>query len=664
MAWKVFEAEDESGQTLRNEEHGLLSPPILRPPRFIHKTRLLAPGLVLVPIPRILLVAPEANVILVHEGRDVLGVDEAGLDVGVVKVGMAAGDAAAGGRRAVAAAPVLAVVVVVVRVGVVVLLEGQLGGAGHGAVVDEPADGEADEAAEGHGGVVDGLTLRNEEHGLLSPPILRPPRFIHKTRLLAPGLVLVPIPRILLVAPEANVILVHEGRDVLGVDEAGLDVGVVKVGMAAGDAAAAAAAAVAAAPVVVVIVVRVGVVVLLEGQLGGAGHGAVVDEPADGEADEAAEGHGGVVDGLVGGGHGVALFGNEGEARADEDVDEELGAREGRGGGEGGGPHGGHGGEEAVGHAVGQRAEAHGRQHAEAVAAEDVAEGDEARVGADEAVDVAAEDGARRVKGRQAAGDGGRRHNGVGVREAVDEAGDRHGRAVADDGRKGRRKGEEPGEHPAAGQGAPAVRHGREPREDGVRVDDEEEDDDVDDERQRQREPLHRRQPQVEHPEVVGRLRVVESRREDGDRRAQGGGGSGDHVADGEARRVGEARPGSGDMDSAWAADHASLPLAGMAGDGCSFGSMFCKGMIGGVVVQRSQVEKESEQAGDDGWALTTALRRESELRAASSFNDSGEQKKLARGHVPQQSEKARMQCRGGSFALSDTPGGLEGRFN
>ena len=103
--------------------------------------------------------------------------------------------------------------------------------------------------------------------------------------------------------PHREVVVGHDGGGVLGIEEGGLGVDV-----AAGLAA-----------------LGVGAVHgLLARNVGGALHGAPVDDEADGEADEAAEAHAGPVDDLVAGGHLGALFEEHCEAAPDEDVDEEL----------------------------------------------------------------------------------------------------------------------------------------------------------------------------------------------------------------------------------------------------------------------------------------------------------------------------------------------------
>lgn len=107
--------------------------------------------------------------------------------------------------------------------------------------------------------------------------------------------------------PQRQIVVGHDGRGVLGIQKRRLRVLVPGVAILGGGE-------------------LVGRAALFALELGGAGHGAAVDGEADENADDAADDHAEVVDGLVAGGHGVALLGEDGEAAADEDVDEQLGA--------------------------------------------------------------------------------------------------------------------------------------------------------------------------------------------------------------------------------------------------------------------------------------------------------------------------------------------------
>lgn len=129
--------------------------------------------------------------------------------------------------------------------------------------------------------------------------------------------------------------------------------------------------------------------------------------------------------------------------------------------------------EEAVAQAEGQGAEADGDEHKQAVVAQDLAEGDEAAVGADEALDVGAEDGAARDEGGGGADDGGGGDDGPAAGEAEDEAGEGHGGAVADERRERGGRGQQEEQDPAARELAPAGGDGAQGGEDAVREDEE-----------------------------------------------------------------------------------------------------------------------------------------------------------------------------------------------
>lgn len=102
--------------------------------------------------------------------------------------------------------------------------------------------------------------------------------------------------------PHGQVVVRHDGGGILGVQEGRLGVGVASLAL-----------------------LGVGSVHgLLTGNIGGALHGAAVDDKADGEANEAADAHAGPVDDLVAGAHLVAAFKEDSETAADKDVYEEL----------------------------------------------------------------------------------------------------------------------------------------------------------------------------------------------------------------------------------------------------------------------------------------------------------------------------------------------------
>ncbi|KIH91741.1 hypothetical protein SPBR_01692 [Sporothrix brasiliensis 5110] len=273
--------------------------------------------------------------------------------------------------------------------------------------------------------------------------------------------------------PEGNVVVVHEGGNVgvFGVHERCVVVVVKAVGAAAAGVGVDARGAARSSSTTDTALFGQS---LLRGNLGGAGHGAAEDKEADADANQAKDGHADVVEGLGAGGHAVAVLGQFGEPAADEDVDQQLGARNGRADGKVERGDAGDGGQEAVAQAVGQRAEADRGQHPDAVAAQDLAEGDKAVVGADETVDVAAEHGAAGNKGGEAADDIGGGGNGPAPGEAIHQTGEGAGGAVADDGREARDEHEQPHQDPAAGQVVPALGNGAQSGKDAVAVDEHE----------------------------------------------------------------------------------------------------------------------------------------------------------------------------------------------
>lgn len=211
---------------------------------------------------------------------------------------------------------------------------------------------------------------------------------------------------------------------------------------------------------------------LLQGELFRAPHGPLIDEPADGDTHNGAEEDAQVVDDAGARRHVVAV-GELTEPVANEYVHEQLRRRE--GGREREGPRGDarDRGEEAVAQAEGKRAEADGDQHGQPVMPQDLAEGDEAAVLADEPVHVGAEDGAARDEGGRGPDDGGAGDDGPAGGEAEDEAGDGDGRAVADHGREGGQGGQQEQEDPAPRDLPPGLGHGMEGGEDAVGEDEE-----------------------------------------------------------------------------------------------------------------------------------------------------------------------------------------------
>ncbi len=206
----------------------------------------------------------------------------------------------------------------------------------------------------------------------------------------------------------------------------------------------------------------------LDGELFRAPHRPLVDEPANGHADDEAEEDAQVVDDAGAEGH-VVVLGELRQPVADEDVDEELRRR--KGGGEREVPRGDarDRGQEAVAQAEGQGTEADGGQHEQAVVAQDVAQGDEPAVLAHEPLHVAAEHGAAGEERGRRPDDGGGRHDEPAARKAEDEARDGHRRAVPDQRRERRRGRQQEQQRPAPGQVPPALGHGVQGREDAVR---------------------------------------------------------------------------------------------------------------------------------------------------------------------------------------------------
>lgn len=211
---------------------------------------------------------------------------------------------------------------------------------------------------------------------------------------------------------------------------------------------------------------------LLQGKLFRAPHRSLVDKPADGDAHDGTEEDAEVVDDAGARGH-VVTVGELRKPVADEDVHEQLRRREGRREREAPRGDAGDGGEEAVTQAEGQRAEANGYQHGQSIVPQNLAEGDEAAVLADEPVYVRAEDGAARDEGGRRADDRGARDDGPAGGEAEDEAGDGDGRAVPDHGREGRQGRQQEQEDPAPRELPPGLGDGMQGGEDAVREDEE-----------------------------------------------------------------------------------------------------------------------------------------------------------------------------------------------